>query len=47
MNGRAITRPTACLPVRISRAMRQPSYSSSSGIVSSCAAIWKTESADV
>ena len=38
MNGRAITRPTACLPERISRATRHASYSSSRGIVSSCAA---------
>ena len=39
--------PDRVLAGRISRAFLQPSYSSSSGIVSSCAAIWKTESADV
>ena len=47
INGRAITRPTPCGPVRISRAIRQYRYSSSTGMRSSCAAIWKTLSADV
>ena len=46
-NGRAITRPTARSPVSISRAVRQAAYSSSSGTVCSCAATWKTLSADV
>ncbi len=46
-NGRAMTRPTACGPVRISRAILHAAYSSSSGMTRSCAAIWKTESADV
>ena len=43
----AMTRPTPCFPTRILRAMRQYSYSCSRGTMSSCAAIWNTESADV
>src|SRR5437667_85716 len=47
VNGRAITRLTACSPTSIPRATAHAWYSSSSGTVSSCAAIWKTESAEV
>jgi len=47
INGRAMTRPTSCLPRRISRAVSQILYSSNSGMTSSCAATWKTLSADV
>ena len=47
VNGRAITRLTPCAPVSSWRAMPQARYSSSSGAVSSCAATWKTESAEV
>ncbi len=46
-NGRAITRPTAYLPVSTARAMRQQRYSSSTGTTFSCAAIWNTLSAEV
>ena len=46
-NGRAITRPTACSPVMISRAAAQAAYSSAGGTTSTCAAICSTESADV
>ncbi len=47
INGRAITRPTACSPTSSSRATRQIAYNSSSGTTSVCAAIWNTLSADV
>ena len=45
--GRAITRDTLCGCARIERADWQARYSSPSIAISSCAAIWKTESADV
>jgi hypothetical protein len=47
MNGRAITRPTSYGPRRSARAVSQILYSSHSGMTSSCAATWKTLSADV
>jgi hypothetical protein len=45
--GPAITRPTACSPVMISRATAQAAYSSAGGHSSTWAAICSTESADV
>jgi hypothetical protein len=47
VNGRAITRDTPCSPWSSARAARQARYSSYSGTVDSCAATWKTLSADV
>ena len=44
MNGRAITRPTACSPTNNERATWHHSYRRSSGTTSVCAAIWNTES---
>ena len=38
-HGRAITRPTPCFPVNNRRAIRQYSYSVSTGTIFSCAAI--------
>lgn len=46
-NGRAMTRDTPCSPVSIARAASQAEYNSASGIFASCAATWKTESAEV
>ena len=46
-NGRAMTRATLWSPTSIPRAARAPAYSSSREIRSSCAAIWKTLSAEV